>query len=99
MMQQAQKMQTCMQNIDQAKMQALGDKAKQVESEIRTLCANGEKAKAEKTAFKFGQEMNSNPDVTAARKCGEMMRGIMPDMGFSSSTQDEKSGGHICDDM
>ena len=48
MMQQAQKMQACMQNIDQAKMQALGDKAKQMESEIKALCAKGERAKAEK---------------------------------------------------
>ena len=99
MMQQAQKMQACMQNIDQAKMQALGDKAKQMESEIKTLCAKGERAKAEKTAFKFGQEMNSNPDVAAARKCGEMMQGIMPTMGFIDKTPKEKSGGHICDDM
>ncbi|HID81209.1 MAG TPA: hypothetical protein EYH06_02430 [Chromatiales bacterium] len=99
MMQQAQKMQACMQNIDQAKMQALGDKAKQVESEIKALCAKGERAKAEKKALKFAQEINNSPDVAAARKCGEMMRGIMPSMGFIDKSPKEKSGGHICDDM
>ena len=50
MMQQAQKMQACMQNVDQEKLQAVSNEAKQVQSEIKALWANGERSKAEKKA-------------------------------------------------
>jgi len=99
MMQQAQKMQACMQNVDQSKLQALGDEAKQVESEIKGLCASGERAKAEKKSFEFGQEINNNPDIAVIRKCSEMMRGIMPQMDFIDRNAEGKPGGHVCDDM
>lgn len=98
MMQEAQKMQACMQNLDQQKLQALGEKAKQVESEIKALCTNGKRKQAEKKGYEFAQEMNTNPEIAAARKCGEMLRGMMPSFSFADETANE-SGGHICDDM
>lgn len=98
MMQQAKKAQACMQNVDQTKLQALGDEAKQVESEIKTLCAEGKRSEAEKRGYSFAREMNTNPDVAEMRKCGQMMRGMMPNMGFVDKASKE-SGGHICDDM
>ncbi len=99
MMQQAQKAQACMQKIDQSKLQALGSEAEQVEAEIKDLCKKGKRAAAEKKAYVFAKKMNTSPEVKAARKCSEMMRGLIPSMGFIDKASKKKSDKHICDDM
>lgn len=102
MMQQAQKMQACMQNVDQAKLQALSNESKQVQAEIKALCTDGKRSKAEKRAYSYAQEINKNPDIAAMRECSKMMQGVMPDMGFvdkAGKDSDNEAAGHICDEM
>ena len=97
MMQQAQKAQACMQNVNQQNLQALGNRAKQMETEINALCAAGKRSEAEKKALKFGLDISKDPDVQAARKCGDLMRGAMPTARLMQQPE-KTSGRHICDD-
>ncbi len=82
MMQNMQGMQACMQGIDQSRMKSLEQRANTIQAEIESLCASGKRDAAQKKGMAFAQEMSSNPDVQAMRKCGENMRGMMPAMPY-----------------
>ena len=99
MMQGMQEAQACLQGIDQSGLDAFSQRAEQVESEIKALCADGKRAAAEKKALVFAREVNTDPEIRKMRKCGEMMHGMMPPMPFmaqagSPDTEDR----HICDE-
>jgi predicted lipoprotein len=100
MMQNAQKMQTCIQNVDQSQMQAFEQKGKQMEQQVDALCAAGHRDEALAKAMSFSQEISSDPAIIELKKCQEMMQGIMPGISkFAEDYADEDSdGGHICDD-
>jgi len=97
MMQQAQGMQTCMQNIDQAEMQAFEQRAQQMEAETQALCAGGKRDEAMQKAMAFGKEVSNNKAMQDMRKCGEGMENMMPKMAIAESEGKENPGHHICD--
>jgi len=98
MMQHAQQMQTCMQGIDQSKLQQLETQARQTEAEVKSLCSSGQRDDAQDEAMTFAREMLDNPDIQKLMKCGEQMRGMMPQMPFMDQANDEdNSAGHVCD--
>ena len=99
MMQGMQETRSCMQEIDQARLDAFSQRAEKVESEVKALCAKGERDAAEKKGLAFVREVNTDPELQKMRKCSENMRGMMPEMPFmaqagSSDTKDR----HICDE-
>ncbi len=96
MMQQAQKMQECMSRVDQQALMQIGQRAKEMESEVKALCQAGKQKDAERTAMKFGLEISGDENVKTARECGEMMRGSMPDIKYPTSEKDFKDR-NICD--
>ncbi len=103
MMEQAQKMQVCIQNIDQEKLLALEQRSEQFGTEIKALCDSGKRDKAQEKAMSFAKEMAKDPTVLQMGKCGEMMQGAMPDMmadmPFMDQEQDgEQSSMHVCDE-
>lgn len=95
MMQQAQGMQTCMQNIDQAEMQAFEQRAQQMQSETQALCASGKRDEAMQAAMAFGKEVASNKAMQEMKKCGEGMKNMMPKI--IAQTSDQTKPSHICD--
>ena len=95
MMQNMQGAAACMQGIDQARLEAFGQRAEKVESEIKALCAKGERDAAQSKGLSFAREVNTDPDILKMRKCGENMRGMMPFMAQAGSA--DASGKHICD--
>jgi len=98
MMQQAQKMQTCMQGIDQSRLQAFEQQAGKVEAEVTSLCGSGKRADAQQKAIAFAQEMSSNPDIRKIMECGKMMNGMMPKMPFTDQAGGaDTSVKHVCD--
>ena len=98
MMQGMQEAQVCMQGIDQARLDAFSQRAQQVESDIKALCAKGERDAAEKKGLAFAREVNTDPEIQKIRKCGEMMRGMMPPMPFMAQAESSVNrDGHICD--
>ncbi|MGZ8159610.1 MAG: hypothetical protein ACXWT1_02550 [Methylobacter sp.] len=98
MMQQAQGMQACMQNIDQAEMQAFEQRAKQMSAETQALCASGKRDEAMQTAMAFSKEVSGNKAMQAMKKCGEGMKNMMPKIAAVDRNDEHgKSGHHICD--
>ena len=98
MMQKAQEMQACMQNIDQVKMQAFQQRAQQLGAEIKALCAAGKRSEAVAKAMVFSREMVADSSIQEMKKCGEMMKGFMPDLTNIAETYvDDGSKGHLCD--
>ena len=101
MMQQAQKMQSCMQNIDQAKLEAIDKRSSEILANIDSLCASGKRDEAQQTAISYGKEMAKDSTMQAMRKCsemmsGEMMQGMMPKTPLMDLDKDLSSR-HVCD--
>ena len=95
-MQQMQKMQSCMSNVDQESLKALEQRSYQIEAEVKSLCASGKHDEAQETAISMGKEMMSNPAMQEMKKCGEMMQGMVPQMAFMD--QDKAfPDKHVCD--
>jgi hypothetical protein len=100
MMQQMQEAQACMEKIDRSELEALQNKSKQFEAEMKSLCASGKRDKAQDKAMVYMKEIINNPAVKEARRCGEMMKGMMQGMAQNMPfMNDEKdySSMHVCD--
>ena len=91
-----QEMQTCMQNVDQKKLKALEQRSNQFEAEMKSMCAGGKRDEAQAKAIAFGMEIRNDPTLQAMRKCGEIMKGMMPMMPIMKQDQDF-SKRHVCD--
>ncbi len=96
MMQQMQKMQACMQNVDQAKLKVLEQRSYQFEAEVKSLCDSGKRDEAQEKAISFGKEIVNDPTMQAMRQCSEMMKGMVPKMPFMAQDKD-RSSHHVCD--
>lgn len=97
MMQMAQGMQTCMQNVDQAEMQAFEQRAKQMSVDTQALCASGKRDEAMQLAMAFAKETSGNKAMQAMKKCGEGMKNMIPKV--AAAAQNDKLGRHICDEL
>ena len=96
MMQQMQKMGSCMQNVDQSKLKILEQRSNQFEAEAKLLCDNGKREEAQAKAISFGKEIAKDPTMQAMSKCSEMMEGNMPNMPFMDQNK-YHSNHHVCD--
>jgi hypothetical protein len=91
-----QKMESCMKNVDEAKLEELERRSNQIAAEVKSLCAGGKRGEAQERAMAFGKEMAKDPTLQAMSRCGEMMKGMMPKVPF----MDQGKGGsshHVCD--
>ena len=100
MMEQAQKAQACMEQIDRGKLEALARKAEQVEADIESLCDAGKRDVAQRQGMTFALEMSQSDVAKDMRKCSEIMAGamgtsFMPGMSFPSL--DDMADEHVCD--
>jgi hypothetical protein len=101
MMQKAQEMQACMNNVDQTEMQELERRGKLLEVEVKKLCASGRRSEAQSKAIAFTKEFANSSSMKEVQKCGEMAKEIMsafPKVAQSSENNDA-AGGHICDHL
>ena len=98
MMQVMQQVQECMADIDEAKLQELQVKSEKMSKEVKSLCGQGKRDQAQKTAISLGREISSDPTLKQMQKCGEMAQGALPMMG-NVETFDEKeyANKHVCD--
>ena len=95
-MQKLQQMQSCMENIDQQQLQAIEQQQARFDAEIKSLCATGKRDEAQQKAIAYAKQMMNNPAIKAMQKCGEIARGMMPDMPFTNINEDMDSQ-HVCD--
>lgn len=96
MMEQMQQMQSCMENVDQEQLKVLEQRTEQVEAAVKSLCANGKRDEAEEKAMAFGKEIATDPVINAMSECGEMAKGMMPQMTYMDQ-EEENSDQHVCD--
>ena len=95
-MQKLQEMQSCMEKVDQSKLKALEQRQYQFDAEVKSLCDSGKRDEAQKKAVSYAKEMMNNPAIQAISKCGEIAKGMMPEMPFMNLDK-ETSDQHICD--
>ncbi|MGB5305951.1 MAG: hypothetical protein WBO57_06895 [Gammaproteobacteria bacterium] len=98
MMQQMQAMQTCMQGIDQSRLQEFEQRANTLEAEVKSLCASGNRDGAQQKAVAFAQEVTGNPDIQKMRTCTDKMKDMLPVMPYMNHANGpDTSAGHVCD--
>lgn len=96
MIQQMEKMQSCMEKVDESKLKALEKRSHQMEAEVKSLCASGKRDEAQKEAIAFGKEIANNATMQSMMKCGEIMKQAMPKMTFTGLDK-ESANIHVCD--
>ena len=98
MMLQMQKMQACMQSVDQSRLKAYEQQANKVQAEVKTLCASGKRDEAQQKAVAFAQEFAGDPDTMKMMECSKMMSSAMPAMPFmDQANESDNSVKHVCD--
>lgn len=91
MMMQMQKMQSCVAEIGQEKINALEQRSNQFMEATQTLCANGKRGEAQKKAISFAKEMANNAVIKTMKKCTD----IMPEISNLDQFIDDPKQ-HIC---
>jgi predicted transcriptional regulator len=100
MMQQMQEAQACMEKIDQAELDALEKRAKQFEAEMKSLCASGNRDKAQDRAMVYMKEIVNSSAVKDAKRRAEKMKGAMQGMMQNMPLVDQDkdyTNMHVCD--
>ena len=97
MMQNAQQMQDCMGQIDDADMQAFEDKSEAMDKEIKALCAAGKRDEARAKAMAYGKEKTASPVMKAMKQCGDMAMKMMPPA--ATAMTGASASHHVCDDL
>lgn len=98
MMQVMQKVQACMEELDQAELDALQRSSEQAMQKIDALCAQGKRDQAQDRAYDYAQKMSSDPTVQQLRRCGEMADGAIPmDIIPRTLEKEDYAGRHVCD--
>lgn len=102
MMVQMQEVGACMQSIDQKELKALETDTNKFETEMKVLCKEGKRDKAQEKAMVFSKKMMNSPAVKDLRKCTEKvsasMKGMMPNMDPEEIAKDF-SNHHVCDEI
>ena len=96
-MQQAQKIQACMAKIDQAEAEKLRMEAEAQATEIRALCASGERASAQSQAVAFGKQLAEEPVVIEAKACAGISGLTIPQASWAQLEDSETAQPHVCD--
>ena len=96
MLQNLQKMQTCLENIDQTEVRALEQRSIALQANIRSWCAGGQRDKAQQQAMAFGNEVAKSKTVKQVAECTKMVKGMIPEMPLLEFERD-LSAAHICD--
>ena len=94
-MQNMQKAQACMAQVDQSALKRFEGEARTAESKIKALCAEGKRDEAQSEAMVFARQTSSQPDIAKMRKWMELMRGMMPAAPYFGPQ--EGSTDHVCD--
>lgn len=99
LMQQAQSVQNCMSQIDEAEMAAFEQQAEAMDTEVKALCAAGKRDAAQARAMTFGQTAANNPVMQAMQRCGQNLQAMALNLPKTVRTpEDTSSPKHICDE-
>ena len=95
-LQQMAAMQNCMMQIDLQEMASMEKRSSTMETELRSLCAQGNESAAKQRALAFSEEVMNSKTMQAMKKCAAMMPGMEQQMEVPDFKQElEKQS--ICD--
>ncbi len=98
MMQGAQAMHTCMQNVDQAAMERFRIESEQLQTDIKSLCAAGKRDEAQNKVLSFGKKAAKDPAMKAMAECSKPMQGMLPQQAMPyADAEHEYANRHVCD--
>jgi len=97
MMRQAKQMEACYSKVDQTALTALGERGKQMEQEMKSLCQAGKRDQAQEVAIKYGQEIANDETMQTVRKCGQMAQGMFDMAKSGFPTEKDLRDKHVCD--
>ncbi|MDB4308255.1 hypothetical protein N9985_03140 [Gammaproteobacteria bacterium] len=95
MMKQAQAMQVCMANIDQAALEALKAESEKLAAEVAALCNAGDRDDAQAKAISFGKQMVKEPVMLELKKCAGMASMMIPQTVWAE-LDNEDTQAHVC---
>jgi len=102
MIEDAQNMRQCFENIDHDALEKLAGEGRRAEAEIRSLCKAGKRDDAQARAMDYARKVDESEVIRAIRKCGTMSQSMMrklPGMVQELEQETTSGHGHICDDM
>lgn len=102
MMQNMQKMQNCMANIDQNELEKLQARSEEFATSIKSLCKQGKRAEAQEKAMAYSKQFVNDKTMKAMQKCTDMAKDMMPvdtSMMFSEEEIEKGNAGHVCDSI
>jgi hypothetical protein len=97
----ANQMMSCLANIDQTRLEALGKRAEAGQQQLQKLCAAGQRDAAQREAMAMAKEFGESPDFQALAKCGEMAKNMMPAylLGGATGNGGQTKQQHVCDSL
>lgn len=95
-MQQMREMQACMKDIDQSELKKIENRSKKIDTEIKSLCAQGKRDAAQNKAISYGKEISKNPTMKKMTQCAKKMKENPAMKKFMPQTKDY-SKHHVCD--
>ena len=97
-----QDLEQCMAKIDQAELAKLEQEGEKFEEELKALCLQGERDKAQKMAIEYSEEMKKNPVLVQMNACAKISEKMVPE-GTMLDEEDEEdfdpSKDHACDEL
>jgi hypothetical protein len=96
-LQQAQQIQVCMAKIDQAEVERVRAEADARATAIRSMCAQGERAAAQKEAVAYGKQIVEEPVVIEAKACLGIAGLAIPQTTWAQLEDSETAQTHVCD--
>ena len=97
MVSKAGEVQECMSKVDQDELARLQKEAEAVQEEIRGLCADNKRKKAQSRAIKFGQQLEQEQVVKEVQACTGLADQAIPQMAWTKLDESEQVRQHVCD--
>lgn len=98
LMEQAAVMQQCMEDIDQASLDAMRVKGESLSREVKALCDAGKRDDAQERAIKYGREMSASPELKKMKECSAGMQDMLPQLAaMIPQTAEDGEANHVCD--
>ena len=95
--QQVQRIEACLLKIDQAEVARLRAAAEEKATEIRAMCAQGERVAAQSAAVAYGKQLIKEPAVIEAKACLGVSGLVIPQTTWAQLDDSETAQTHVCD--
>lgn len=86
---------TCMAQLDEQRLDALGKRAEANGQEIERLCVAGKRSEAQAKAKNVVEEFLADPEYKKLMQCGEAAQGMLPNLTDLYDPEDDSQ--HVCD--